>query len=228
MITIDNLTISYKKHSPVIHNLGLCMESSHVHGIVGLNGAGKTTLLNAMYGLVKPQKGNVRFKGQSLNKKNTAYLVTENYFYANITGKEYLSLFNNKAFDIEHWNQLFQLPLQQVIDGYSTGMKKKLALLGVLKQDKPVMILDEPYNGLDMETSRIVQMILLKLKEKGKTIIVTSHIIETLTQLCDYIHYLENGRISYSRDKHGFETFERNVINEIEHRNEQLVEALLA
>ena len=227
MITIKNLTISYNKDERVIDNLNLSLDENLIHGIVGLNGAGKTTLLNTLYGLKKPVAGAIQFDNKEINKKSVAYLVTENFFYSNITGKEYLSLFKNNEFDIDRWNNLFNLPLNKIIDGYSTGMKKKLALLGVLKQDKPLMILDEPFNGLDIETCRIIRMILLRLKEKDKTIIVTSHIIETLTNLCDFIHYLEAGQIKYSRDKSGFSEFEREVFDKIENENIELINELI-
>ena len=195
MISIEQLTISYNKGVNVIDGLDLSVDGNLIHGIVGLNGAGKTTLLNALYGLVKVKEGQIKFDGEKLSKKKTAYLVTENFFYSNITGQEYLSLFQNDNFDLTIWNKLFELPLDDLIDSYSTGMKKKLALLGILKQDKQIMILDEPFNGLDIETCRIIRSILLQLKERGKTIIVTSHIIETLTNLCDFIHLLEKGKI---------------------------------
>lgn len=227
MITIKNLTISYNKNERVIDNLNLSLDENLIHGIVGLNGAGKTTLLNTLYGLKKPVAGTIQFDNKEINKKSVAYLVTENFFYSNITGKEYLSLFKNNEFDIDRWNNLFNLPLNKIIDGYSTGMKKKLALLGALKQDKPLMILDEPFNGLDIETCRIIRMILLRLKEKDKTIIVTSHIIETLTNLCDFIHYLEAGQIKYSRDKSGFSEFEREVFDKIENENIELIKELI-
>ncbi|TKG92813.1 ABC transporter ATP-binding protein [Puteibacter caeruleilacunae] len=226
MISIHNLTISYIDDKKVINNLNLSLDDGLIHGIVGLNGAGKTTLLNALFGLVKPQEGSILMDGHKLSKKKIAYLVTENFFYSNITGNEYLSLFKNPNFDVEQWNQLFSLPLNQVIDGYSTGMKKKLALMGILKQDKPLLILDEPFNGLDIETCRIIRMILLRLKQKGKTILITSHIIETLTNLCDYIHYLEGGAIKNSNDKQGFSAFEREVFDKIENDNVDIINRL--
>ncbi len=226
MITINNLTVSYNNSNNVIDNLNLSLMEGLIHGIVGLNGAGKTTLLNTLFGLKKHDKGTILFDNQKINKKSVSYLVTENFFYSNITGIEYLNLFNNKEFDVKQWNKLFLLPLDSIIDRYSTGMKKKLALLGILKQAKPLMILDEPFNGLDIETCRIIRMILLRLKEKGKTIIITSHIIETLTNLCDYIHYLDNGIIKYSKDRQGYSEFEREVFKKIENENVELIQEL--
>ena len=227
MISIKNLSISYKKNENVIEGLNLQMQNNCIHGIVGLNGAGKTTLLNSIFGLKKHDKGEILFNKKKLSKRLISYLPTENYFYSNITGREYLNLFKNKEFDTEKWNLLFILPLDKVIDTYSTGMKKKLALLGILKKDKPLMILDEPFNGLDIETSRIIRSILLKLKDKGKTMIVTSHIIETLTNMCDYIHYLENGRIKHSIEKNEFKDFENEIFHSIENKNKELINELI-
>lgn len=227
MITIDKLVVAYRKELNVIDELCLNLPEGLIHGIVGLNGAGKTTLLNTLFGLKKAESGTVLFDGQRMNKMRVAYLPTENYFYPNITGNEYLRLFKNETFDAGQWNRLFDLPLNNSIDGYSTGMKKKLALMGILKQDKPLMILDEPFNGLDIETCRIIRMILLRLKDRNKTILITSHIIETLTNLCDYIHYLDKGKIKYSHDKSGFAEFEREVFEKIEKDNIDLVHDLI-
>jgi len=226
MITIKNINFSYNRNSKVLESLYLSLSENKIHGIVGLNGAGKTTLLNAIYGLIKIDSGTISCEGKNLTKKDISYLETENFFYSNITGSEYLSLFKNHKFDSDKWNGLFSLPLNQIIDGYSTGMKKKLALLGILKQDKPLMVLDEPFNGLDIETCRIIRSILLRLKDKGKTIIITSHIIETLTNLCDYIHYLEKGSIKYSKEKHDFAEFERELFESIENKNVKLITEL--
>ncbi|MDR2011005.1 MAG: ATP-binding cassette domain-containing protein [Bacteroidales bacterium] len=227
MITINNLTVSYSKEKKVINSLNLSLQEGMIHGIVGLNGAGKTTLLNTIYGLKKYDSGEILYNGKSLKKTEISYLVTESYFYSNITAREYLNLFKNNGFDIEQWNKLFALPIDNIIDTYSTGMKKKLALLGILKQNKPVMILDEPFNGLDFESTRIIRSVLLHLKKTGKTIIVTSHIIETLTNLCDYIHYLENGKIKYNKEKSEFELFEKELFEIIEEKNEEIISKLI-
>lgn len=227
MIIIENLVVSYDKNQLVIDSLNLVFSDNTINGIVGLNGAGKTTLLNAIYGLKRMDSGTINHNNLKINKKEMSFLETENYFYSNITGREYLSLFNNPRYDIDLWNKLFSLPLDAIIDDYSTGMKKKLALMGILKQDKPIMILDEPFNSLDIESSRIIHQILLKLRERGKTIIITSHIIETLTNLCDYIHFLEKGKIKFSKNKSGFKEFEREIFASIASKNEGLINELI-
>lgn len=227
MITIKDLSISYNNRNKVIDSLYLSLKENTIHGIVGLNGTGKTTLLNAIFGLKKIDSGEITSNGTKTTKKDIAYLVTENFFYSNITGREYLGLFKNKLFNTNKWNELFLLPLDQIIDSYSTGMKKKLALLVLLKQDKPIIILDEPFNGLDIETCRIMRSVLLLLKDKGKTIIITSHIIETLTNLCDHIHYLEKGTITQSYEKQDFAKFESKLFESIENKNSKLIKDLI-
>ncbi|MBS4059048.1 MAG: ATP-binding cassette domain-containing protein [Bacteroidetes bacterium] len=225
MISIKNLVVSYKKDIHVIDLLNLEMQTGKIHGIVGLNGAGKTTLLRVIAGLKTPNQGTVKAFGESKFRKKIAFLETENFFYAYITGREYLSLFKNSNFINDEWNALFGLPLDEIIETYSSGMKKKLALLAAIRQNKPILILDEPFNGLDIESCGVLRMLLLQLREK-KTIIVTSHIIQTLTNLCDEIHYLENGKISFSTESQRFDELEQNIFKTIENRHQTLIKAL--
>ena len=225
MITIKELTVGYRKGVNVINSLNLTINDNTINGVVGLNGAGKTTLFNAVFGLIKKSSGDILLDGQVLTKKEIAYLPTENYFYSFITGREYLSLFDNS--DIDEWNKLFKLPLDTIIDDYSTGMKKKLALLGVIRQNKPIMILDEPFNGLDMESSQILRLILQRLKETGKTLILSSHILDSLTNVCDCIHYLESGIVKQSRDKAQFKELETELFSIVADENMDAIKKLI-
>lgn len=228
MITVDNLVVSYGDNS-VLEGLTLALPLSTVNGLVGMNGAGKTTLLNTMAGFLKPVTGTIHIQGRSLQRRDLAFMETDNYFYSNITGREYLGLFKTPpdATDADDWNRLFRLPLDQVIDGYSSGMKRKLALVGVLRQNKPVVILDEPFNGLDLESSRILSLIVLRLKELGKTVLVTSHILGSLTVVCDYIHVLDKGKIVSSRDKEHFMDLEKEIFREADSGYSGLINSIL-
>jgi ABC-2 type transport system ATP-binding protein len=217
MLTVNSLTVSYGK-TTVLDNLNLEAEEGMIHGLAGINGSGKTTLFHTIYGFIKPDTGSIQLNGQPLSRKKIALLETQNYFYSNIKGKEYLNLFPNPGgtFSIEPWQELFRLPLDDLIEDYSTGMKKKLALTGILKLDKPILLLDEPFNGIDMEAVRIIQLLLVRLKEKGKTIIITSHILETLTSICDHIHILENKNITRNYRKSDFEKISQYLFGEME------------
>lgn len=227
MILIKELTACYNQKNLVIDGIDLSLAQGKIHGLVGLNGAGKTTLLNVLHGLHLPASGTISYDQRPISKKDISFLPTENYFYPNITGREYLSLFPNKEFRITDWNELFHLPLDQVIDGYSTGMKKKLAILGSLKEDKPIMILDEPFNGLDLETRRVLHDILLRLKSKQKTILITSHILDALIDLCDEIHYLEAGKIKNTIPSKNFEAFKKELYDHMTKKTQQKIDTLL-
>jgi len=225
MISIKELTVSYQKGINVIDSLDLTIENNTICGVAGLNGAGKTTLFNVIFGLIQKEKGEILFNGKPVTKKDIAYLPSENFFYSFITGREYLNLFKNAH--IDKWNSLFGLPLDMLIDHYSTGMKKKLALLGVIQQNKPVIMLDEPVNGLDIESCHLLKLILIRLKETGKTLIVSSHMIESLTNICDSIHYLESGKVKLSRNRAQFDELERVMFSVIESKSTEVIRELI-
>ncbi len=211
MITIDNLQVNYGNNH-VLNGLCLDIASNTIHGLVGLNGSGKTTLLNTLYGLKSKAKGAIQYNDEALKRNNIAYLETINYFYPRITGKEYLTIFKtqNPRFDIDKWNTLFELPLNKLIDDYSTGMKKKLAIMGIICLNREVLILDEPFNGIDLETVQKIKTLLLNLKT-NKTIIITSHILESLMPICDSISYLNNGKIEFTKRKKNFDEIENDI-----------------
>jgi len=194
MISIQNLTVAYGDHN-VLNNISIGFQKGIIHGIVGLNGAGKTTFFNVLAKSLRPANGLLKLDDHLLAINDTAYLETVNYFYSNITGCEYLKIFKqtNPDFNLDVLQDYFKLPLNDLVENYSTGMKKKLALLSVLKQDKPVFILDEPFNGLDLEANKVLEIIITTLKQKARTVFISSHILEPLLTTCDQIHLLENG-----------------------------------
>ncbi|MFK7948377.1 MAG: ATP-binding cassette domain-containing protein [Saprospiraceae bacterium] len=203
MLTINNLSLSFKDNQ-VLKNLNLTIQKGVINGIVGLNGSGKTTLLNTVCQHLKQQQGEILWENKPVNIQQIAYLETNNFFYNRMTGSEYLHFFlqNNTDFNLSEWNTIFDLPLNNYVTSYSTGMKKKLAFLGILSLNRPILILDEPFNGLDLETNEVIKQIIRRLQQTGKTIIVTSHILETLTTICSEIHYLNDGNIqaTYNSD----------------------------
>lgn len=228
MIRIENVSLSYGKQI-VIRDLFLEIPEARVQGLVGLNGSGKTTLIKAVYGLKTLSKGKMSFRDEPLQRKDIAYLETDPFFYSNITGREYLRLFclKNKAFDLEGWNNLFELPLDRFIEEYSTGMKKKLAFMGIVALNRTIMILDEPFNGIDLETTQKLKIIIKALREKGKTILLTSHILESLTSICDAISYLQDQKISYTFERAEFAGMEDKIFKNFNVENEGIVRRLL-
>jgi ABC-2 type transport system ATP-binding protein len=224
MINIENLSIIFSEHV-VLKNISVSFTEGKVHGIVGLNGAGKTTFFNALAKTLKPDEGFIKKDNTVLTIKDTAYLETVNFFYSRITGKEYLKIFKqtNKDFNIDTFQQYFKLPLDELIENYSTGMKKKLALLAILKQDKPIFILDEPFNGLDLETNKILELIITTLQQKGKTVFISSHIIEPLLSTCHKIHLLENGIFIKSFEQSEFDKIDDALFGKLKEEATQII-----
>ena len=192
--------------------------SAEVHGIVGLNGAGKTTFFNILSTFLKADSGKILFKETEISRKDIAYLETVNFFFSNITGKEYLDIFpmTNKNFNLKNFNELLKLPLDEITETYSTGMKKKLALLAIIKQDKPVYIFDEPFNGLDLETNKALEIIIKILKSKGKMVFISSHILSPLITVCDEIHLLQDGSFSVSYSRKDFDKIEGELFKDLD------------
>jgi len=209
MLSIKNVTVTYDNFI-ALDKISLQLGSNCIHGLIGQNGAGKTTLLNTLYGFLESESGNITWNEQPLITTDIAYLPAESYFYPMINGREYLELIcmNNPGFDIDSWNNLFNLPLDNLIESYSSGMKKKLAVMGVLALDRPIIMLDEPFNNLDIETNHTLRAILKKYVANGKTILLTSHVLESLTAICDQIHVIENRTIQHSFNKPEFSEIE--------------------
>jgi ABC-2 type transport system ATP-binding protein len=224
MISIKNVSITFGEHV-VLNNINMNFVEGHVHGIVGLNGAGKTTFFNALAKTLKPDEGFFEKDNTPLTIKDTAYLETVNFFYSRITGNEYLKIFKqtNADFNLQTFQQYFKLPLDELVENYSTGMKKKLALLAILKQDKPIFILDEPFNGLDLETNKILELIITTLKQKGKTVFISSHIIEPLLTTCNNIHLLENGNFIKSFEQAEFDKIDDALFGKLKEEATQII-----
>ena len=155
MISIQNLSKSFGTKQ-VLKNINAQFDRGQVYGIVGENGAGKTTLFRCIAGLEN-------YEGQIISELNPlknylGLLLTEPFFFAKITGKEYIRLLCNarkkEVLKIDEKN-IFDLPLNQYASTYSTGMKKKLALLAILLQENQYFIFDEPFNGVDIHSNII-------------------------------------------------------------------------
>jgi ABC-2 type transport system ATP-binding protein len=227
MIKIDNLKVNYGNYN-VLNELCFEISCNTIHGLVGLNGSGKTTLLNTIYGLKDKLQGTIRYKDEDLKRNKIAYLETINYFYPRITGKEYLNMFKsqNTDFDIEQWNELFELPLNKLIDDYSTGMKKKLALMGIISLNREILILDEPFNGIDLETVHKIKTLLLKLKAK-KTILIASHILESLLPICDSLSYVNDSKIQFTYEKKDFDKIENEIFSAHQDKIDKKIQELI-
>lgn len=211
MITIQSLSKLYGKKK-VLDNIHLHFEKGKVYGVVGENGAGKTTLFRCIAGL-ESYEGSIESVYQNL-KNHIGLLLTEPFFFPKITGKEYLKLLchargiNQQSFEEKN---IFNLPLNQYAATYSTGMKKKLALMAILLQKNDIFILDEPFNGVDIQSNMLITDIIQRLSDLGKTIILSSHIFSTLKESCNEIFMLKEGKLIHSVSSASFDMLEQEM-----------------
>lgn len=215
MIEIINLNKKFGSKE-VLTNINLTMKPGEVYGIVGENGAGKTTFFKCIAGL-ENYSGEIKSNINPL-KNQLGYLPTEPYFFSKITGKEFIQLLCN-ARKVENENiencNIFDLPLNQYISSYSTGMKKKLVFTAILLQKNSIFILDEPFNGVDIQSNITIIQIIKKLKSLNKTILISSHIFSTLKDTCDEIFYLKNGQIIKKVNHDEFDDLEKEMNSSI-------------
>lgn len=211
MIKVVDLSKHYGTKQ-VLKDINISFEKGKVYGIVGENGSGKTTLFRCIAGLEK-YDGKITSDFEQL-KNHLGFLFTEPFIFSKITGREYIQLLLNarniKMSNIETKN-IFDLPLNQYASTYSTGMKKKLALTAILLQENDCFILDEPFNGVDIQSNIIITEIIKKLKALGKTVIISSHIFSSIAETCDEIFLLKKGELIKRVLKENFDKLENEM-----------------
>lgn len=199
-LIVEWLSKSYGK-TTVLENVNLCYRSGAIHGVIGNNGAGKSTFLNCVAGYIS-YSGNIERK----NVKTIGLLTANPYIFPRITGHEFIRFClsaKNCEEDkekMDRLNRLFELPLQKFADEYSTGMLKKLHLLALLLQQNDLLLLDEPFNGLDILSSAYLSELLLELKKQDTLILISSHDLDQLAKIADTLTVIENGR-AYMRSE---------------------------
>lgn len=211
MIKISGLYKKYGSKS-VLNDINAEFSRGKIYGIIGENGAGKTTLFRCIAGLEK-YEGKITSDLTPL-KNHLGLLYTDPFFFSKITGEEYIRLLCNardKAIGNVNEKNIFDLPLSSYVSTYSTGMKKRLALLAVFLQGNSYLVLDEPYNGLDISGSIILSEILLKLRDLNKTVLLSSHIFSTLRDTCDEIMVLKDGTFTETFTRENLDLLETEI-----------------
>ena len=203
ILSIQNLSKNYGRIKAV-DDLSFTVERGTVYGILGPNGSGKTTTLSVITGVLHPEKGSYRWFGNKPGKrerKRIGSLVETPNFYP------YLTLFQNlqiaariKNVQEEDINRVLGITdlLRRKHSRYDTlslGMKQRLSFASVLLGDPEVLVLDEPANGLDPEGIAEVRRIIMSERDKGKTIIIASHILDEVEKVCTYVGILKMGKL---------------------------------
>ena len=191
----------------ILNDVNMNLESGNIYGFVGRNGSGKTMLLKMICGFVNPSSGNILIDDESIFQKNyfnnnIRALIEKPKFIDSLSGFDNLKLLaniNNTIDDntINYWLDKIGLldEKNKLYSKYSLGMKQKLGIIQVLMENPPIMIFDEPLNGIDEKSANIVRNILLKEKENGKLILISTHIKEDIETLCNVIYKFDNGNV---------------------------------
>lgn len=207
MINIKNLTMRFK-NKEVISNVNIKLEKGKIYGFIGRNGCGKTVLFKIICGLLTPTSGEVYFDNKKIGKdidfpEDCGVIIENPGFLYGLSGFKNLKLLatiNNRISDKEIRESMELVGLDSEcnikVKGYSLGMKQKLAIAQAIMENPKVLILDEPMNSLDEESVSKIRDILFDLKNKGITILISSHIKEDIEILSDEVYKVENKTVT--------------------------------
>ncbi len=178
----------------ILENINITIQEKGIYGIVGKNGQGKTTFFKCLLSLT-PFEGAINFENQILKSKKMAWCPTEPALYEELTAVEFYDFYRELTSSASNNSEkLFDVAENQLIKDFSTGMKKKTYLNAVFQNDYPIYLLDEPFNGLDLESNYILVQY-LKQKSKNSIILISSHILEILYANCESIFVIKDKKI---------------------------------
>ena len=210
MLVIDHLTKTFGDKIAV-DDLSLHIAPGEIYGFIGHNGAGKTTTIKACCGILKPDSGSIRIAGKSVLdepiacKQNLAYIPDNPDLYEFLSGIEYLNFVADifgvaqqaRQERIHRYAALFDLTsdLAQPISSYSHGMKQKLAIISALIHEPKLIIMDEPFVGLDPAASHLLKELMREHCRKGGAIFFSTHVLEVAEKLCDKVAIIRKGAL---------------------------------
>ncbi len=211
MLKINNLEKTYKGGKKAVDNISIHIEKGDIYGFIGHNGAGKTTTIKCVVGILDFDKGEIFVDGKSIKenpmecKEIMAYIPDDTNLYDNLTGIQYLDFVSNiykvdtqkKQELINKYSELFEIKdnLSDVISSYSHGMRQKLSIISALVHEPKLLILDEPFVGLDPKAAFSVKEIMRDMCQKGCAIFFSTHVLEVAQKLCNKVSIIKNGKI---------------------------------
>lgn len=211
MIVIKNLTKSYVKGKKAVDNISFDVLDGEIFAFIGHNGAGKTTTIKSIVGILDFDCGNILINGKSIKddainaKKEIAYVPDNPDLYENMKAIEYINFIcdmyeiskEERSKNIQKYSKMFEIDdkLDDEISSFSHGMKQKIALIAALSHNPSVLIMDEPFVGLDPKAVFDMKEIMKKMCKEKKTIFFSTHILEVAEKLCDRVAIIKNGKI---------------------------------
>ena len=213
MLQIEHLTKTYGDKKAV-DDLSLHIAPGEIYGFIGHNGAGKTTTIKACCGIIKPDSGKIHVCGMDIAEKPIsckqafAYIPDNPDLYVFLSGIKYLNFIadvygvpaGERDARVKKYADMLELTgdLAQPIAAYSHGMKQKLAIISALIHEPKLLIMDEPFVGLDPKASHLVKQLMRELCDRGGAVFFSTHVLEVAEKLCDQVAIIKQGRLVVS------------------------------
>ncbi len=216
ILEIRHLGKSYGNGKKAVDDLSLDVYAGDIYGFIGQNGAGKTTTLRSVTGILEFEEGEIFIDGISVKKQPvackavTAYIPDNPDLYEFLTGIQYLNFIGDmfgveksaRGARIEKYAEMFRIAgdLGSLVSSYSHGMKQKLAIIGALLHAPKLMVLDEPFVGLDPEAAFKLKQVFREMCDAGSAIFFSTHVLDVAEKLCNKIAIIKNGKLMASGD----------------------------
>ncbi|OJG39790.1 ABC transporter ATP-binding protein [Enterococcus dispar] len=211
MIALQQLGKDYGTKT-ALQNLSLNIKEGEIFGFLGHNGAGKSTTIKSLVSIIEPTRGRILFDGQELStnrmeiKKRIGYVPDTPDIFLQLSAGEYWDLIaaayelENKESRLKELVELFSMEnhVNETLASFSHGMRQKTIIIGALLPDPDIWILDEPMQGLDPQASFDLKELMKQHAAKGKTVIFSTHVLDTAQQLCDELAILKQGELIYN------------------------------
>lgn len=210
MIEVQNLNFSYYQNDKLFIDLETKFEPGKIYGLLGKNGVGKTTLLKLISGLLYPKSGEVTIDNIQASKRmpdflSKIFLLTEEYDLPRLKIDKYLELYSPFYPNFskqQFWDNVkaYELNSKKIITNMSHGQKKKFLISFALATNVPVIIMDEPTNGMDIPSKTLFRKMVASSLDENKLIIISTHQVRDVEGLIDYVKIIENGKIIFDYD----------------------------
>lgn len=216
LLEIKNFSKTYKGNKKAVDHLSITVEPGDIYGFIGHNGAGKSTTIKAVVGVLEFEEGEITINGHSVQKESieckkvTAYIPDNPDIYEFLTGIQYLNFvanifgLNQKTREerIKKYADIFEITenLGDLISSYSHGMKQKIAIISALIHEPKLLVLDEPFVGLDPKAALDLKNIMRQLCAKGSAIFFSTHVLEVAQKLCNKIAIIKGGKLVAAGD----------------------------
>ena len=228
MIEIKNVSKSYDGKVKALNDISFKIDNGEIFAFIGHNGAGKTTMIKSLVGILDFDSGDILINGKSIKKepieckREMAYVPDNPDLYENMTGLDFINFMcdiydvslEDRKVNIEKYSKMFEMDgkLGSDISSYSHGMKQKVALIAALSHNPDVLIMDEPFVGLDPKAVFDMKEVMHKMAKEGKTIFFSTHILDVAEKLCDRVAIIKKGeivKIGKMKDIKGDESLEQ-------------------